>query len=487
MPNGQGNFKGEFRTEKDHLGEILIPQEVLWGVQTARAQEVFHKLDFNPHPRLLEAIVQVKKACAQANLRGGRLHASLAKTIEQACNEILQGQFRDQFIVSPLAGAEAYCANVNEVIANRAARILGKEPGKYLLVHPDLHISMAQSANDVFPTAMRIAILLSLKDLERVLLDLERLLRRKSLEFDRVIKTGRTHLQDSLPITMGQEFNAYGSTIQRGYQRIRNAAASLHEVNLGGTFIGTGLGAETEFAPQAVQLLSLYTGLPLKIADDHCRISQSMADFLEVSSSLKQLAIDLIKIANDIRLLASGPSAGLSEIQLPGYGIRTAELLPDVLPYRVFPAVAELLCMVAYEVVGNDTACALAAQAGQLETNNMSPAICKSIFASLDSLSQALMIFNQHCISGITANSPRCREFLEASGAVSLAIASHLGQEVAANLTKEALTQDKSIKQLVSEKEIMPNELVEALLHHKALARFTRPGIIPSTTGDTTV
>jgi aspartate ammonia-lyase len=316
------------------------------------------------HPRLIHALALVKKSAAQVNMESGRLPEDVARNIGQAADEIMHNHWKDQFSVDPLlSGAAGVDLNVSQVIADRAAELMGRPEGG---VDATNHVRLGQSPNDVFPTAMRLAILSSFKELEPVLLDLERLLRRKSLEFEKVVKTGRVHLQDSLPVSLGQEFNAFGSSIERSYRRMVEASHSLFEMNIGGLATGTGASGSIAFANRMVELLSHHSGLRLKPAEDHFRLSQSCSDFLEFSSSLRELAVELIKVANDLRLLGSGPKAGLYEISLPA-----VEAPEDA----AVPVLTESVNMVAYKVIGNDTAVMLAAQAGQLELNAMTPLV----------------------------------------------------------------------------------------------------------------
>jgi len=479
------NKKPDARVEKDRLGEAQLPAGAYWGVRTARARDLLAISGLQPHPRLVEATVMVKKAAALAHGDSGRLERPIASAISQAADEVLSGQWRDQFVIDPFqcgAGA-AHNSNVNEVLANRALEILGAQPGAYGTVHPELHVNLSQSAHDVFPTAMRIAILTALKEFEPVILDLERLLRRKSLEFDKVLKTGRTHLRDAAPITLGQEFNAYGSSIERSSTRIKDAAEHLLTLNIGAGTVGTGLNVEPTFVAKVIEALSQQTGLRFRSADEYFRISQSAADFLQVSSSLKELAVELIKIASDIRLLSSGPMSGLGEINLPSLMPEPSAVLPGVLPDRTDPGVAECLTMVAYQVVGNDTAVTLAAGAGQLELNVMTPLIIHNILQSLDLLRQAILAFNKWCVAGITANAARCRELLDKTVMSVLALTPHLGYERVTALARESLECGRTIRELVLDQGLMTPQEVDLALKQKLI---TQPGLIVGTASDTT-
>lgn len=469
------NKRAEFRIERDQLGEMQIPAGVYWGIQTARARENFTISGLKPHANLVDATIFIKKAAAIVNAESGALSSQLSKVIAQAADEVLTGQWRDQFVVDPYQSGcgSAHNANCNEVLANRAAEILGGQAGTYSLVHPSDHVNMSQSSNDVFPSAMRIAILLSLKEFDPVLLDLERLLRRKALEFDRIVKPGRPHLRDSLPVTLGQEFNAFGSSVERSYRRISEASLSLHELNVGATLIGTGVSSDPSHAGQMVERLSNLTGLRLRCGDDYFRLAQSASDFLEFSSSLRELAVELIKISHDLRLLSSGPRTGFFEISLPPAVLEPHPVAPQVLPPVATPGLVECLSMVAYQVAGNDTTVMLAAQAGQLELNVMTPVIIHNILQSMDLLKHSLVTFNQHCISGITANAARCKEFLELTEAPILALASQIGLDKAKALADESLSTGKTIKQLVLEQELLPREMIDKVFSCKSL---TQPG-----------
>lgn len=472
------NKKTDLRTERDGLGEVQIPASAYWGAQTQRYKELYSISGQRPHPKLIDAVILVKKASALANAETGRLDTNIARTIAQVCDEILNGQWRDQFVADlfQTGSGASLNTNSNEVLANRGAELLGLTPGKYERIHPVNHVNLGQSTNDLFPSAMRVAILFSLRELEPVLLDLERLLRRKSLEFDKVAKVGRTHMQDSVPITLGQEFNAYGSSIERSVRRIKDASGSLLELNIGGTFVGTGFGAEPAFAAKVIEKLGQFTGFRFRTAEDLFRVTQSMADFVEFSSALKELAVELIKIAGDLRLLASGPRAGLAEITIPAIHLEAAELMPGNLPNKNNPYLVESISMVAFQVLGNDSVVTLCAQAGQLESNVMMPLLIHNALQALDLLRNSILAFNQRCLSGITANPARNQHWLDQSGASVSALSSYLGAERALAVLDEVLKSGKSVRQVVLEQKLMPTEILDRILHYKSL---TKPGTIP--------
>lgn len=470
--------KGDVRIERDGLGDMAVPAAAYWGIRTQRNRELYSVSGQRPHARLIDAIVIVKKAAAQTNAEMGRLEPSQARAISQACDEILNGQWRDQFVADILQSGAGVSVidNVNEVLANRGAELLGAALGSYDRLHPQAHVNLGQSANDVFPTAMRLSILLVLKEFQPILLDLERLLRRKSLEFEKVVKVGRTHLQDSMPITLGQEFNAYGSSVERSERRIKEASNSLLEANLGTTAVGTGYGAEPAYTSRVIEKLSQLTGFKFRPAEDLFRATQSMADFMEFSSSLKELAIELTKMTNDLRLLASGPRAGFHEIDIPIMQLELPEASPQIQTRQSTPFLAESLNMVCYQVLGNDTVVSLCAQAGQLESNVMTPLLIYSILSSMDLLKNALVVFNQRCLAGITANKAGCQESFERSTAIDSLLCGFLGTELIRELTKQSEKSGKSLKQLILEQKLMPPEILDKVLHYKSL---TRPGSLP--------
>ncbi len=463
------NKKPDYRLEKDQQGEMPVPVGALWGIQTARARESFNISGQKPHPKLIDATVHIKKAAALTNVELGRLPAEPGRAIAQAADEVLNGQWRDHFIVDPFqpGGGILHNANVNEVLANRACEILGGMPGTYTMVSPNAHVNMAQSANDLFPSAMRLAILLELREFEPVMLDLERLLRRKALEFDRVVKVGRPHLRDSLPLTLGQEFNAYGSSIEHSLKRLRAASQCLTELNIGATAVGSGLSAGEPYTTRIVDRLSQATGARLRAGEDFFRLSQSASDFLEFSAALRALAAELVKIANDLRILSSGPRTGFGEIVLPELVSQPHVVADSLLPGTQLPALPECLVMVAYQVMGNDATVALCAQSGQLECNVTTPLVIHCTLQSLELLKNVLISFNQRCLAGIAANAARCKELLEATEAPLLALAAQVGLEKARVVYEEAQATGKQLKEIVLETQLVPGDEVDKLLSCK--------------------
>ncbi len=475
--------KGETRQEQDFSGAVAVPAGALWGASTQRSLDTLGFQNLPAHQMLIRSLMLVKKAACQANQMEGRLAPDLAHAISQAADEVLNGQWSSHLPVSALQGpaGRPHNANVNELLANRANQILGSTTGTYKPVHPDRHVNLGQSATDVFSTAARLAILSCLIELRPVLLDLERLLRRKALEFGKITKTGRRQLKDSLPVTLGQEFNAYGATVERGLRRMDAAAQTLLELNLGATEVGTGIDADPEYVRHAVQILSAETGLPLRQGEDLFRLTQTMSDFVEFSSSLKELALDLVKIAGDLRLMSSGPQAGLSEIFLPAAGQASQSIMPGALSQD--PGLTEVVTMVAFQVVGNDLALSLAAQAGQLEVNVMSPLAAHLILSSLDLIHTSISAFNQHCLKGLSANPDRCAEFLDIRGALLIALTYHVGHEQASRLLEESESSGASLRDLVISQDLLPPDAIDRIMRYTEL---TGPGIPGTTRRDTT-
>ncbi len=468
----QGTEVADFRTEHDSLGEILVPAKVLWGAQTQRALENFPVSGLKPSPDLVWATVLVKKAAAKVNAGLGLLQPRLARAIQDAADEVLEGKHRDQFVVDPFqAGAgTSHHMNVNEVLANRANEILGGRRGRYSPVHPNDHVNYGQSTNDVFPTAMRLAALRAWSRLKPVLVELTQALLRKAREFDEVVTSARTHLQDAVPIRLGQQFGSYASAVATSLDRIETAAARLQELGIGGTAAGTGLNTHPEYRKRVVEELSRQTGWPLKPASDLFWAMSSMAPFVDFSSALRELALELTRIANDLRLLSSGPTTGLSEIHLPA-----VQPGSSIMPGKVNPVMAEMLNMVCYQVIGNDAAVALAAQAGQLQLNVLMPVIIFNLLTSLTLLTNGLRVFRQKLVEGITADRERCRLYFERSLGLATVLNQIVGYEAAAALVRDALAEGKSVLALVVERGILSEDEVKGIFDPR---RITEPGII---------
>ncbi len=459
------------RIEKDFLGEVKVPQEALYGAQTMRAVENFPISGLRSHPALIWAIGSIKQAAAQAHLAAKELPEELGRPIAQAAAEVVGGRHDDQFVVDVYqAGAgTSFNMNANEVIANRANELLGQPRGAYKPVHPNDHVNMAQSTNDVVPTAIRLAALRLLPDLDSALAGVEEALQQKAREFDKIIKSGRTHLQDAVPIRLGQEFSAYAAAVAKCRSRINRACGELQEIGLGGSAVGTGLNASLAYRQKVIEELRALSGLDLRPADNYIELMQNTDAFVEVSAALRTLALNLLRICGDLRLLSSGPTTGLAEIELPA-----VQPGSSIMPGKVNPVMAEMMAMVSFQVIGNDTALALACQAGQLELNVMKPLMAHALLSSMTILTNSLRVFRERCIKGITADAERCRHYAERSLGLATALNPRLGYHQAALIAKEALATGKSIRALVEEKGLIPADELERLLSPEAL---TEPGL----------
>jgi aspartate ammonia-lyase len=459
------------RIERDPLGELRVPADAYYGVQTERAAENFPISGLRAPAALVTATVLVKQACARANASLGRLDPAVAGAIVQAADEIISGKLRDQFIVDVYqAGAgTSHNMNANEVLANRAAELLGEPRGVYTRVHPNDHVNMGQSTNDVFPTSTRIAILLVLKDLRTALGSLAGALERQSQAFEGVLKTGRTHLQDAVPITLGQEFSGYAANVAHATGELERSAESLHELNLGATAVGTGLNAGDDFTAASVTNLAQATGLELRPARNRFRVTQSMGDVLTYSGALRRLAVELDKIASDLRLLSSGPRAGLAEIQLPA-----VQPGSSIMPGKVNPSVPEMVNQVCHQVLGCDAAILAASAAGQLELNVMMPVIAWNALHASSILTSAITVLAERCVTGIKADETRCRELLDRSTAVATALSPYIGYAATAEIAKESVKTGRAIADLVRERRLIPAAELEAILSPGAM---TKPGI----------
>jgi aspartate ammonia-lyase len=459
--------------EKDPLGEKQVPADALYGIQTLRAAENFPISGLRPLPAFVDAVVMVKRCAAETHRQTGRLEPQYADAIIRAADEVLAGQHRDQFIVDPYqAGAgTSHNMNCNEVLANRANEILGKPRGSYAPIHPNDHVNMAQSTNDVIPTAMRLAVLRTLPSLLSAMDGLARGLLVKGHEFDAVLKSGRTHLQDATPIRLGQEFTAYGHTVERHQQKLEQAAGWLRAMNIGGTAVGTGINAEREYPELMVKYLRALTGLQLEVADDRIQLMQSMGDIATFSGAVRAFVLDLNKIADDIRLLASGPRTGLAEIQLPA-----VQPGSSIMPGKVNPSIAEMVNQVCYQVIGLDTTVAMAAKAGQLELNVMMPVITHNIVFALMILSRAVQLFDEKCVRGITADEAQCAYWLERSPALVTALAPRIGYAEAAKLAKEAVASGLTVRQLVVQKKLLQGRELDEVLDLRAMTELGVPG-----------
>jgi aspartate ammonia-lyase len=436
------------RIEKDSLGEVHVPADALYGAQTQRATQNFQISGLKPRQAFIWSMATIKRAAAEVNRDLGLLDAERAGAIVQAAQEVIEGKWNDQFVVDPIqAGAgTSHNMNTNEVIANRATQILGGKPGEYR-VHPNDHVNMAQSTNDTIPTAIRLGALWRLDELLDTLNDLIEALNGKAAEFDDIVKSGRTHLQDAVPVRLGQEFSAYARAVERDAERIRNAAEGLRRLGIGGTAVGSGLNAHPEYHARMLKKLSELTGLTLYESDNLFESMQSMADAAHFSASLRTLALTLIRIANDFRLLASGPSTGLDEIRLPA-----VQPGSSIMPGKVNPVLAEMLDMAMFYVIGLDTTVAMAAQAGQLELNVMMPIIAHSLFEAMQVIIGSVRSFTEYAVTGLTANREKAEGWLAKNAIVVTALNPVIGYAQGAALVKEALKKDMAIRDLAIEK-----------------------------------
>ena len=460
-----------FRTERDPLGEKAVPAGAYYGIQTARAVENFPISGLRAQPDLVTATVLIKKACAEANVALKRLDSRVGDAIVRAADEVLDGALLDHFVVDVFqAGAgTSHHMNANEVLANRAAELLGGARGEYTLVHPNDHVNMGQSTNDVIPTATRLALLLGVGPLLTAARDLAASFDRKAREFEDVLKVGRTHLQDAVPMTLGQEFGGYAACLARGADDVDRASWQLRELNLGATAVGTGLNAGDEFTSLAVKNLARHADLDLTPAANRFRVTQSMGDVLAYSGAVRRLAVELSKIASDLRLLSSGPRAGLAEIALPA-----VQPGSSIMPGKVNPSIPEMVNQVCYQVFGCDGTICAAAEAGQLELNVMMPVIAWNAIHETTILREAMRALKARCVDGIEANVERCRELLDRSTAVATALSPYIGYAATAELAKASVKTGRSIRDLVLERGLMEARLLDRILSADVM---TRPGI----------
>ena len=441
-------MKSDTRIERDSLGEVHVPADALYGAQTQRAVENFPISGLKPRPAFIWSMAMIKRAAAEVNRDLGLLDGERATAIIQAAQEVIDGKWNDQFVVDPIqAGAgTSHNMNINEVIASRATQILGGKLGEYR-VHPNDHVNMAQSTNDTIPTAIRLGCLWRMDELLNVLDNLVAALNSKAVEFDDIVKSGRTHLQDAVPLRLGQEFGAYAKAVERDTKRINNAAEELGRLGIGGTAVGSGLNAHNEYHRRMVEKLSELTGFHLKNSDNLFESMQSMADAVAFSASLRTLALTLIRIANDLRLLASGPATGLDEIHFPAMQPGSS-----IMPGKVNPVMAEMLDMAMFYVVGCDTTVAMAAQAGQLELNVMMPIIAHSLFEEMQVMIGAVRAFTQNAIVGLKANREKAEGWLSRNAIIVTALNPVIGYAQGAALVKESLSKNVSIRELITEK-----------------------------------
>jgi len=460
-----------YRMERDSIGMKEVPEEAYYGVQSLRAAENFHITGLTMHPEIINSLAYIKKAAAITNCEVGMLDKKIANAIVKACDEILEGKFRKDFIVDPIQGGAGTSLNMNanEVIANRAIEILGGNKGDYTIVNPNDHVNYGQSTNDVIPTAGKLTALRLLKNLKKELFRLYDALVVKADEFDHVIKMGRTQMQDAVPIRLGQEFRAYSVAIRRDINRMDKAMDEMRTLNMGGTAIGTGLNADENYLKRIVPTLSDVCGVDLVQAFDLIDATQNLDAFVAVSGSVKACAVTLSKISNDLRLMSSGPRAGFNEINLPA-----KQNGSSIMPGKVNPVIPEVVNQVAFNIIGNDTTITMAAEAGQLELNAFEPIIFYCMFQSIDTLAQAVQTFVDNCVSGITANETRCRYLVENSVGIITAICPHVGYQKAADIAKRAIKSGESVRTLILEEGLLTEEELNYILDP---VQLTEPGI----------
>lgn len=461
---------GKTRLEHDLLGERDVPADVYYGIQTLRSLENYNitGIPLSHFPHFVIALAMVKKAAAKANQKLGDLDPSIGESISKACDEIIAGNLHSQFVVDMIQGGAGTSTNMNanEVIANRALEIHGHSRGQYEIIHPNNHVNQSQSTNDAYPTAIRLAVLLGYKELTEAMTDLAYELKQKSVEFSDVLKMGRTQLQDAVPMTLGQEFEAFRVTVKEDIQRIKVVVELFREVNLGATAIGTGITAKPEYSSLAIEELSRISGVELVQAENLVEATSDMGAFVMFSSVLKRIAVKISKFCNDLRLLSSGPRAGLNEINLPPMAPGSS-----IMPGKVNPVIPEVVNQVAFQVIGNDLTVTMAAEAGQLQLNVMEPVIAFNCFQSFNMLMQAIKTLTHRCIKGITANREICRGFVENSIGIVTALNPYIGYENSTRIAKRALETNRSVMELVLEEGLLNKDQLEDILSPQKMIR----------------
>jgi len=464
-----------FRLEHDLLGDREVPTAAYYGVHTLRALENFPitGISIAVYPDLIRALAQIKKAAAQANQQLGLLDARRAGAIAEACGEIIDGQWHNQFVVDVIQGGAGTSTNMNanEVIANRALELLGKTRGDYKTLHPNEHVNMSQSTNDVYPTALKLATYVGIFRLVDAMAYLRKAFERKADEFADVLKMGRTQLQDAVPMTLGQEFSTYAVMLGEDEERLKEAALLIREMNLGATAIGTGINAHPDYAPLVCRKLAEISGIPVVTAPNLIEATQDCGSFVQLSGVLKRVAVKLSKVCNDLRLLSSGPRAGFNEINLP-----PRQAGSSIMPGKVNPVIPEVVNQIAFEVIGNDTTVTFAAEAGQLQLNAFEPIIAHSLFKSALHLTNGCRVLADHCVNGITANRDQLRESVERSIGIVTALNPYIGYANATEVAAEAFRSGRGVAEVVIERGLMSQEQLAEVLRPEVL---TRPQVIP--------
>ena len=459
------------RLEHDFLGELQVAEEVYYGVQTMRAMENFRITGHNLDSDFIVALAMVKKAAAKANMATGRLDQTIGNALVAAADEIIAGKLHDQFPVDPIQGGAGTSINMNtnEVLCNRALEILGDKKGNYERVSPNNHANMAQSTNDAFPTAIKVCAIQKGRLLVKALRELAEALDVKAEKFKRVMKMGRTHLQDAVPVTLGQEFASHASAVRRGAKRIETALDQLHAVNMGATAVGTGLNAEPEYIVEVAKQLAEITGEPFVTAGNLMDATQNTDGFADISGAMKITALPLIKMANDFRLMASGPRCGLGELKLP-----PRQPGSSIMPGKVNPVIPEVLNQTCYQVIGNDLAVTLGVENGQFELNVMEPVMAYNIFNSMTMLTNAVNTFRTLCLENVEADEKQCQKWLDNSVGIVTALLPHVGYENSSMLAKEAYATGRPIRDLILEKKLLTQEAMDIILSPEEM---TVPGI----------
>ena len=451
----------DMRVESDSIGSRNVPADAYYGVQSLRGAENFHITGQSLRPEFIDAMAMIKKTCAICNHAVGELDDARRDATVTACEEVLEGQFHDQFLCDPIQGGAGTTANMNanEVIANRAIELMGGQKGDYSIVHPNDHVNRAQSTNDVIPTAAKLTVAKLLKKAIYQVVRLRDALQVKETEFHDVIKMGRTQMQDAVPIRLGAEFGAYSRAISRDVSRLERALEEMYSINLGGTAVGTALNANPEYVNMLAPTLSKISGFPLKKAEDLIDGTQNLDSFAYVSAALKTCAISCSKIANDLRLMSSGPRCGFEEINLP-----PMQNGSSIMPGKVNPVIPEVMSQAAFCIIGNDMSITMAAEAGQLELNYAEPVLYHKLFESLVVLTGAVETFVDHCVVGITANEERCRELVDGSVGVITAICPKLGYKESADIAKTAIATGESVREVLLSTHTLSEREVDKLL-----------------------
>jgi aspartate ammonia-lyase len=461
------------RREKDPIGFLDVPTDALYGVQTLRATQNFPVSGFVPLDPFIDAQIWIKKAAAMTHKETGRLDARLADAIVAAADEVLAGKYRDQFVVDPYqAGAgTSHNMNANEVLANRANELLGGKRGEYAPVHPNDHVNMAQSTNDTIPTNIRLACLSQLPALNAAFENLRGAFDAKAREFDDIVKAGRTHLQDAMPIRLGQEFAAYAGSIARGIRRVNETADYLRDLGIGGSAVGTGVTVEPEYPALMNKYLNQITKLDLRVGQDRVQLMQSMGDVAAFSAQMRVLAIDLSKIVSDLRLMVMGPRTGIDEIKLP-----TVQPGSSIMPGKINPSIPEMVNQVCFQVMGCDTTVAIAAEHGQLELNVMMPVIAHNVLLSMRILTNAANVLADKCVKGIEANRAMCEYWVERSAALATALAPQIGYAKAAEISKQSVKEGVLIRDLVRRDHVIPESEIDDVLDLRKMTEIGVPG-----------